>query len=112
MRPPWWRQRDPMSLADGAREGNRVDLARTPGAERRRGCAHRGARGVHVVDERDAGRDADGRAECSANVRTPLQAAELRLAQHRTRSREERLQVQLPAVGELPGEPLRRMVAA
>jgi len=98
-------------LAQGAGETHDVDPPCARSAQRRGARVDRRARGVDVVDQPDGGRRGLG-CERPSYVAAALRESQSALGTDRPRTPYQILQWELPAPGELRGEPLRGNVTA
>lgn len=99
-------------LANGAREGNRVNPPRAAPAQGARGGGDRRAARVDVVNEADVRRDRPSGGERATDVGPPLDEREASLAIDLADATQEALDRELPACGKLAGELLGGPVAA
>ena len=99
-------------LADGPREGDDVHAARPCLAERRGGRRDRCAARVDVVDEDERPWRGAGGLEDAAHVSAPRRERKPALRAHARASVQQRDDRQLPALAELAGQALGRVVAA
>src|SRR2546422_11250074 len=108
MRPPWWWPTRPLSLADGAREGDDLDAPRACGAKCRRGHRRRRTSRVDVVDEDHRSGSPRGGGEGAAHVSPAVGEVQAGLARDDSLPPEERHRLGGPARLEAAREGTRR----